>query len=90
MILIATAIEYNLLNALRAGTIGDDFAHDFGGCDVAATLDRGAHFLVERTGGGESAASAIVDNLRANMAARTVNAKARPLGGAFERLRVRT
>jgi hypothetical protein len=84
VILITTTIKHHFLDALGAGALGDYLADNFRGGYVAATLDRGANFLIERTGVNQGAPGTIVYHLRANMAARAVNAKARAFRSALE------
>lgn len=86
MVHVAAAIEHDLLDASCQRTLRDRLSHDFGRRDIAATLERGARTLIHRTGRGQRASAVIIDHLRVDMIERTVNTKARTLGGALDAL----
>src|SRR5215472_7790778 len=72
---VAASIEHHILNSLRLRAFGNGLADNFGRGDVAAALYGGADFLIERARGDQGAPRGIVNDLRANMTARTVHAK---------------
>src|SRR5580658_1923704 len=84
VILVSTAIEDHEFDARGAGALGNLLADSFRRSDIAASLEIFARFLVDRTGRGERAPGAIVDNLRVNVANRAIDGEPRPLRGALD------
>src|SRR5579862_3285742 len=82
MVLVAAPVEHNLLDTCGASPLGDNFANHFCGGHVAASLGQSARLLVERAGGNQRAPTLIVDDLRVNMAERTIHTQPRTGGGA--------
>src|SRR6267142_4028831 len=57
---VAAAVEHDVLDARRRGALGEPLADRLGGVDVGAGLEGAAHVLLERGGGGDRRAFAVV------------------------------
>src|SRR6266851_1628658 len=68
VILVPAAVEHHFADSGGLGALGDGFADHLGCRDVAATLEILFGFFVDRTGGDQSLARAVVDDLRVNVA----------------------
>jgi len=79
VVLVASAVENDQLDAGRSCPLGNRLADHFGRGDVAATLQLLAHLLVERARRGKRAAGVIVNYLRVDVAERAIYAQPRPL-----------
>src|SRR5258708_25369076 len=82
VIFVPAAVEHYFADSSGLGTLGDGFADDLGRGDVAAALEILFGFFVDRAGGDQGLAGAVVDDLRVDVAQRAVNAETRALGGA--------
>src|ERR1700730_11276555 len=82
VVLIPAAVEHYLADSSGFGALGNRFADDLGRGDVAAALEVLFRFFVDRAGGNQSLAGAVVNDLRVDMAQRAIHAEARTLGGA--------
>jgi len=58
----------------------DDVANQFGGGDIASTLDLRPHVFIQRAGGDERTLILVVDDLSIDMAERTIDAQPGTLG----------
>src|ERR1700756_471643 len=82
VVLVPAAVEHYFGDSGGFGTLGNDFTDDLGRGDVAAALQILFRFFVDRAGGDQSLAGAVVDDLRIDVAQRAIHAEARTLGGA--------
>src|SRR5258706_9317166 len=82
VVLVPAAVEHYFADSSGLGALGDGFADDLGRRDIAAALEILFRFFVDRAGGNQRLARAVVDNLSVDMAQRPVNAETRALGGA--------
>src|SRR5579871_5170833 len=78
---IGSAVEDHFLDASRDRPFGDQLAHCLGGLDVGACLQRALQRLVDRRGGGQRLAFAVVDDLSIDVQARAEDGEPRPAGG---------
>jgi hypothetical protein len=67
VIKIAAAVEYDVFDAFLLGTLGDQFADRFRGCDVGAGLGALAQRLLDRRGRDQCRALRVVDELSVNV-----------------------
>src|SRR4029453_13817833 len=81
VVLIAAAIEDNLLDAACLRPLGQQLAHDFGRGHVAARLRLGAEVGGPAVPRGQRAPARIVDHLRVDVAQAAEHRQPRPLRG---------
>src|SRR5690606_15837740 len=81
---VATAVEDDLGDAGGLRTLGDELA-DLAGLGGLVTLER-TQFGLQRGGGGDGVALAVVDELHEDVACRTVDDQARTRLGAHDLL----
>src|SRR4051794_8290739 len=79
MILVASAVEANLVNTGLLGTLSHDPAHDRGGGLVAAVGELGPDFRVARAGRRQRRAALVVDHLGVNVLGAAEDGQARTL-----------
>src|SRR5215468_1826672 len=77
VILIAAAVEHDVLDAGGDRTLGDQLADGRGRILVRAGLELGLEALVERRGGRQGQALQVVDDLGIDVLARAEDAEAR-------------
>src|ERR1700726_2099864 len=82
VVLVPAAVEHYFADSSGLGALGNGFADDLGRGDVAAALEILFRFFVNRTGGNQCLAGAVVNDLRVDMAQRAIHAEARTLSGA--------
>src|ERR1700680_811571 len=82
VVLVPAAVEHYFADSGGFGALCDRFADDLGRRDVPAAIEILLRFFVDRTGGDQGLAGAVVDNLRVDVTQRAVNAQTRALGGA--------
>ena len=70
-----TTVEHDLADARLGGESGDALADIGGGRSIGTSL--ATHILVERRGGGDRVAALVIDDLRIDVATRTVDRQAR-------------
>src|SRR5579883_1792224 len=78
---VAAAIEHDVLDALGGGALGHRLADSLRGLDVGAGLERPAHVLLHRGGGGDRLAFAVIDDLRIDVLRRAKDRQPWPLAG---------
>src|SRR5258705_1765349 len=74
---VAAAIEHDVLDSLGGRALGDPLADLFRRLDVGAGLERAAHILLDRGGGRDRLAFAIVDDLRVDVLLRAEHGQTR-------------
>src|ERR1700681_229177 len=82
VILVTAAVKHYFLHPSGFSALGHRFADHFCRRDVAATLEILFRFPIHGTRRYQCLAAAVINDLRVNMAQRTVHAKARSFGGA--------
>src|ERR1700734_3673188 len=86
VILVPAAVEHYFCHSGSFGAIGNGLADHFGCRDIAATLEILFCFAIDGAGGDKRLAGAVVDDLRVDVAERTIHAEAVAFGGAFDAL----
>src|SRR6267378_7058139 len=79
VILVSAAVEHHLADPSSLRALGDRFANDFRGRNVAAALQTLFRFAIDRTRRNQRLSGAVVDYLRVNVPQRAVHAQTRAL-----------